>query len=118
MCYLLTLISLAQASEGDNSNVANLKNILSQLPIGGGDDKINQGEEIHAQAKAYNFDPDNIAPPEVQQQLLALLKWRDGVYRDVLAKIEMVPGLTDLLDELTNALNACLSLIRHLPSRH
>jgi hypothetical protein len=97
-----------QASQGDNSNVSALKNILSKLPIGGNsDDKMNQGEEIHAQSKAYNFDPDNIAPPEVQQQLIALLKWRDGVYRDVLAKIEMVPGLSDLIEELTNALNAC-----------
>lgn len=68
---------------------------------------MNQGEEIHAQSKAYNFDPDNIAPPEVQQQLIALLKWRDGIYRDVLAKIEMVPGLSNLIEELTNALNAC-----------
>lgn len=84
-----------------------LKAILGKLPIGGGDDKINQGEQIQAQSKAYHFDPDNIAPPEVQKQLMDLLKWRDGVYRDVVAKIEMVPGLADLLDELTNALNAC-----------
>jgi hypothetical protein len=97
-----------QASGGDNEgNVTKLKDILSKLPIGGGDDKVNQGEEMHAQAKAYHFDPDNVAPPEVQQQLLDLLKWRDQVYRDVVAKIEMVPGLSDLLDELTNALNAC-----------
>ena len=68
---------------------------------------MDEGESIHAQSKAYSFNPDNIAPPEVQQQLLALLKWRDNVYRDVLAKIEMVPGLTDLLEGLTNALNAC-----------
>ena len=39
---------------------------------------------MQAQSQAYRFDPDNIAPPEVQHQLLALLKWRDGVYRDIL----------------------------------
>ncbi|KAF8079060.1 Het-C-domain-containing protein [Lyophyllum atratum] len=98
---------MSAASGDDNQgNIANLKNILSQLPIGGGDDKVNQGEEMSAQAKAYEFNPDDVAPPEVQQQLLDLLKWRDQVYRDVVAKIEMVPGLTELLDELTNALNA------------
>ncbi|KAF8899167.1 heterokaryon incompatibility protein Het-C-domain-containing protein [Infundibulicybe gibba] len=97
---------MSQASQGDNNNLSTLKNILGKLPIGGGNDKIEQGEEIHAQAKAYNFDPNNIAPPEVQKQLLDLLKWRDEVYRDVLAKIEMVPGLSDLIEELTNALNA------------
>ncbi|KAG6911350.1 hypothetical protein DXG01_001021 [Tephrocybe rancida] len=90
----------------DEDNISKIKNILSQLPIGGGDDKVNQGEQMNAAAKAYNFNPDNVAPPEVQQQLLALLKWRDQVYRDVVSKIEMVPGLASLLDELTNALNA------------
>ncbi|KNZ80575.1 hypothetical protein J132_04817 [Termitomyces sp. J132] len=90
-------------SEGKFSQV---KDILSKLPIGGGNDTVNQGEEMNAAAKAYNFNPDNIAPPEVQERLLQLLKWRDQVYRDVVAKIEMVPGLADLLDELTNALNA------------
>ena len=68
---------------------------------------MDQGEEMRKQGKAYSFNPDNIAPPEVQKQLWNLLKWRDSIYRDVLEKIEMVPGLSDLLDALTNALNAC-----------
>ena len=46
-------------------------------------------------------------PPEVQQQLWDLLKWRDGVYRDVIRQLEMVPGLSELIDNLTDALNAC-----------
>lgn len=71
---------------------------------------MEESEAIHAQSQGYNFDPDNVAPPEVQEQLIALLKWRDGVYRDIVAKIEMVPGLADLLEELTNALNACTFL--------
>ena len=57
-------------------------------------------------AQAYEFNPDDIAPPEVQQQLFQLLKWRDDIYRDILKKIEMVPGLEELIDNLTNALNA------------
>lgn len=84
-----------------------IKDILSKLPIGGSDNKMSEGEQIQAQSKAYNFDPNNIAPPEVQQQLLALLKWRDGVYRDVVKTMEMIPGLDDLIDQLSNALNAC-----------
>lgn len=74
---------------------------------GGDDDKINQGEEIKQQAKAYDFNPDDIAPPEVQKQLLDLLKWRDDIMRDIIKKIEMVPGLSNLLDELSNAMNEC-----------
>lgn len=84
-----------------------MKAILSKLPIGGGSEKLEEREESDAQSKAYHFDPDNIAPPDVQRRLMELLKWRDDVYRGVVAKIEMVPGLTDLLEELTNALNAC-----------
>ena len=84
-----------------------LKTILGKLPIGGGSDKAEQAEEI--KQKAFDFNPDNYAPKEVQDQLLQILKWRDDVYRDIIKKIEMVPGLNDLIDELTNALNACES---------
>ena len=72
---------------------------------------MNNGQEMQAQSKAYHFDPNNIAPPEVRRQLVSLLEWRDNVYRGVVAKIEMVPGLSDLLEELTNALNACATFI-------
>jgi len=75
--------------------------------FGGGDDKLNKGEEIKQQSQGYNFDPDNIAPPEVQKQLLDLLKWHDDVMRDIIKKIEMVPGLTNLLEEFSNAMNEC-----------
>jgi Heterokaryon incompatibility protein Het-C len=84
-----------------------IKDILSKLPIGGGSNKMSQAEQIQAQSQAYNFDPNNVAPPEVRQQLFALLKWRDNLYRDVVKTIEMIPGLEDLVDQLSNALNAC-----------
>ena len=45
----------------------------------------------------------------MQRQLFEILKWRDNVYRDIIKKIEMIPGLNDLIDQLTNALNACPS---------
>jgi hypothetical protein len=107
---------MTESSGSDDSTTNTLKNILSSLPIGGGADKMNQGEQLHAQAQGYHFNPDNVAPPEVQKQLLDLLKWRDGVYRDILKKLEMVPGLSDMLDQLTNALNAC-AYIPHLSQR-
>jgi hypothetical protein len=36
-----------------------------------------------------------------------ILTWRDDLYRDISKKIEMIPGLEDILEELTNALNTC-----------
>ncbi|KAL4251519.1 von Willebrand factor A domain-containing protein 7 [Abortiporus biennis] len=100
--------NLNDASQNGDNSFINLKEILHKLPIGGGDtdSKMDQADAMHQQSKAYEFNPDNIAPPEVQQQLLQLLKWRDDIYRDILQKIEMVPGLSDLIDNLTNALNA------------
>jgi hypothetical protein len=104
--FELPFTGSTQASQGDN-NAQVIKDILSKLPIGGGDDRMSQGEQMQEQSKAYHVDPNNIAPPEVQRQLLDLLKWRDGVYRDVVKTIEMVPGLENLVDELSLALNAC-----------
>lgn len=82
-----------------------MKDILGKLPIGGGSDKAEQAEDI--KRKAIDINPDDIAPKEVQQRLTEILRWRDGVYRDIVKKIEMVPGLNELIDQLTNALNAC-----------
>ncbi|KAI0718880.1 heterokaryon incompatibility protein Het-C-domain-containing protein [Cerioporus squamosus] len=96
-----------EASNQDNDTIGNLRSLISKLPIGGGDDeKMGEADDMQAKAKAYNFDPDNVAPPEVREQLWQLLKWRDDIYRDIIKKIEMVPGLSDLIENLTNALNA------------
>jgi hypothetical protein len=84
------------------------KAILDKLLIGGSNEKMSQSEQMHKQSKAYHFDPGNIAPPEVQRQLFELLEWRDNIMRDITETIEMVPGLSDLVDEFTNALNACM----------
>lgn len=80
---------------------------MKKLPIGGSDDKMGEADSMQEKSKAYNFDPNNVAPPEVREQLWQLLKWRDGIFRDIIAKIDMIPGLSDLIDGLTNALNAC-----------
>ena len=101
-----SILTMHYVQSGDSeSQISTLKNILGKLPIGGGSDKVEQAEDI--KRKAFDFNPDNYAPKEVQEQLLSILKWRDDVYRDIIEKIEMVPGLSDLIDQLTNALNAC-----------
>ncbi|KAI9462276.1 heterokaryon incompatibility protein Het-C-domain-containing protein [Lactarius psammicola] len=95
------------ASNADQTSVISvLKSVLEKIPQGGGSSQMDEGESLRAESKAYHFDPDNIAPPEVQKRLLALLKWRDGVVRSVSEKIEAIPGLETLLDNLTDALNA------------
>lgn len=73
---------------------------------------MDQAESMQAEAKAYHFNPDNVAPPEVQKRLWTLLKWRDGVFRSVSEKIESIPGLETLIDSLADALNACTFCMR------
>ncbi|GJE86244.1 heterokaryon incompatibility protein Het-C domain-containing protein [Phanerochaete sordida] len=99
--------NLANASQGGGDSSL-LRSLLEKLPIGGShdEDKVSQADDMQEQAKAYQFNPDDIMPPEVQDQLLQLLKWRDDIYRDILKKIEMIPGLESLIDGITNALNA------------
>ena len=90
--------------------MAGLKDILGKLKAlsGGGDDsQMNQAEEMKRKSEAYHFDPNQSLPPEVLKDLKDVLKFHDDVLRDIIKKMEMVPGLTDLIDGLSNALNAC-----------
>ena len=98
---------LDDAKKGDNANIEVIKGLISKISGGGGDDKMQKGEEMKAKSEAYDFDPDNIAPPEVQQQFKELLIWRDDLMRDFAETIEKIPGLDELLEQLSNALNAC-----------
>lgn len=68
---------------------------------------MNQAEEMKRKSEAYHFDPNQALPAEVVKNLRDILKFHDDVMRSIIKKLEMVPGLTDLLDGLSNALNAC-----------
>ncbi|KAJ8480697.1 hypothetical protein ONZ51_g6470 [Trametes cubensis] len=95
-------------AQNDQNSFGNLQAILKKLPIGGSstDDKMGEASSMQEKSKAYHFDPDNVAPPEVREQLWQLLRWRDSIYKEIIAKIELIPGLSDLIEGLTNALNA------------
>ncbi|KAH6912796.1 heterokaryon incompatibility Het-C [Coprinopsis sp. MPI-PUGE-AT-0042] len=102
---------LDQASQNPAADLGAIKDIVSKIMGSEEDEKLNHGEELKQQAQGYHFDPDNVAPPEVQQQLMDLLKWHDDIMRDVDKKISMIPGLSDLLEEFSNALNAYIYTI-------
>jgi len=84
---------------------------LSKLSsLGGGgdsDSQMSHAEEMKRKSEAYHFDPNQNMPPEVVNDLKEVLRFHDDVLRDIIKKMEMVPGLTDLIDGLSNALNAC-----------
>ncbi|KAG8762608.1 hypothetical protein FRC11_008506, partial [Ceratobasidium sp. 423] len=90
-----------------DSPISKLRAILGKIPSGGGDQQqgaMEQGDQIRA--KAFDFNPNDVAPEEVQQRLLEVLKWHDQVMHDITRTIQNIPGLESLLDDLTNALNA------------
>jgi len=97
-----------QASKGGDSNIKAFEAIIGKLPIGRNDETMSQGQQMHEQSKVYHFNPDNIAPPEVQRQLIDLLRWRDQIMRNITEAIEKIPGLSDLVEEFTNTLNTCM----------
>uniref|UniRef100_A0A0W0FRN0 Heterokaryon incompatibility Het-C n=1 Tax=Moniliophthora roreri TaxID=221103 RepID=A0A0W0FRN0_MONRR len=110
-----SLAEQMEQSQNDDAfnKILMLKDVLGKLSAFGGDDEstsLGQAEAMQEQANAYHFDPDNVAPPEVQQQLLGLLRWRDNVHRAIVNKIEMIPGLADTMDQLSVALNTCKCL--------
>lgn len=76
---------------------------------GGGneDEKLSHAQALEQKSQGYNVNPDDICPPEVQQNIWDLIKWRDGIMRDVSSTLESIPGLGDLVEELTNSLNEC-----------
>ena len=71
---------------------------------------MDQGENI--KQKAYDFNPNDVAPEEIQHFLWHILEWRDTFYKDILMGIDKIPGLSTLLEEITDTLNAC-EHVRH-----
>ena len=80
---------------------------LKALGGGNSDSQMNQAEEMKRKSEAYHFDPNKAFPPEVMRDLKEVLKFHDDILRNIIEKMAMVPGLTDLIDTLSNALNAC-----------
>ncbi|ELU39862.1 heterokaryon incompatibility protein HET-C [Rhizoctonia solani AG-1 IA] len=81
------------------SPIAKLRAILGRIPSGGDQQQgaMEQGDQIRA--KAFDFNPDDVAPEEVQQRLLEILKWHDQVMRDITK-----PWLSPILQNATGAL--------------
>lgn len=78
---------------------------------------MNQAEEMKRKSEAYHFDPNRTFPPEVIRDMKEVLKFHDDLLRNIIAKMEMIPGLTDMVDALSNALNACEPSLPYLVVR-
>ncbi|KAH7104001.1 Het-C-domain-containing protein [Auriculariales sp. MPI-PUGE-AT-0066] len=101
---------MEQSKNADQeSQLGKLKDLLGGFMNksgGNADEKMTHAEALKAKSEAFNFNPDDILSGEVQQQLRELLQWHDDVMRDLESGISNIPGLTDLIDSLSDALNA------------
>ena len=98
----------SQVRNQGESHLLIIKTLLSKLSILGDathGEKLEEAENL--KRKAYDFDPDEVAPEEVQQFLWHVLAWRDRFFKDILMGMEKIPGLSALLEEITDTLNAC-----------
>jgi hypothetical protein len=92
--------------QNKEETLGTIKSLLSQIPSSGGDDnEMQKGEQLRQQA--FNFDPDHYVTEDVQKQLLDLLRWRDQIMRKVDSAVEHIPGLEDVVEQLTEAMNVC-----------
>lgn len=78
-------LGAAKNEDQSDSPISKITDILSKIPSSGGDDKVAKGEEL--KAKAIDFNPDDVAPEEVQKQLWEILLWRDGVMKGMCADL-------------------------------
>ncbi|KIM22867.1 hypothetical protein M408DRAFT_332726 [Serendipita vermifera MAFF 305830] len=90
-------------TQGNDGSIDTIKSLLSQLPSSGGkEDKVQQGEQM--KQNAIHFDPNNYTSQETQAQIWQALCWRDDIMRDIESIIAGIPGLEELVDQISQAL--------------
>jgi hypothetical protein len=94
-------------AHGKQNQLELIKNLLSQASSSGADTQSEIQKADQIQASAYHFDPDNYTTEEVQRTLWDILQWRDQAMRKISTAIEKIPGMQDLMEQLTEALNVC-----------
>ncbi|KAL8279697.1 hypothetical protein RQP46_008010 [Phenoliferia psychrophenolica] len=90
----------AQAKNQQGGKLKFLKGLLAQMPSSGGQDNGAKLDEIEQKKKSFDLDGsiDQLAPEELQKQLWSIFKIH------IEETIESIPGLSQLLDNLSTAL--------------
>ncbi|KAH8833028.1 heterokaryon incompatibility Het-C [Flagelloscypha sp. PMI_526] len=96
-----------EAAKGKDASgtLGSLKDLLDSSGGGSEDEKLTSAQSLEQKSKAYHFNPDDVCPPDVQQNIKDLIRWRDDLMRDISRMIESIPGLSEIVEELTDALN-------------
>ncbi|KAI5122202.1 hypothetical protein M0805_002691 [Coniferiporia weirii] len=84
-----------------------------RLPRTGADADTNADVDVDAEAEAETDDEpvdfaEYVPDAETREFLWDVLTWRDEIVRTILAALESVPGLVELLEQLMDLLNQCV----------
>jgi len=98
--------SLNNAQGNSGSSIQSIKALLDRLPsFGGKQSKIQEAEQM--KQNAIHFDPNKYTSQETQALIWEALEWRDSIVREIDAIIAGIPGLEDLVSEISDALTIC-----------
>lgn len=92
---------------GDSATSTILRSLLGDLPGSSGNDfsRDMQGiEEIRSRAASGQMN--EMSPQELHATLWKILTFRDNVTKGIESTIEKIPGLSSLVEKISNSLNA------------
>ncbi|KAN0064810.1 hypothetical protein ACQY0O_001867 [Thecaphora frezii] len=90
-------------STGNNrSPLQDLLGSLTKIPGGGGESFTRDLEDI---SRGPAEDPSQMSPKELYKNLWKILTLRDRIAKSIEVTIEKIPGLSSLVEKLTNELN-------------
>jgi len=77
-----------------------------QIPGGNGQQMSREMDSIQSQSRAVGMggiDPSQMSPQQIHAQLWRILKFRDDICKSIEVGIEKVPGLSSLLERITDS---------------
>ncbi|GAA5931982.1 hypothetical protein JCM1841_006122 [Sporobolomyces salmonicolor] len=92
----------------DSSGSANtLRKMLFDLPGGSGSGLSREMQDVEdIRTRASNGQMNDMSPQELHKALWQVLVFRDNVVKAIESTIEKIPGLSSLVEKITNGVNA------------
>ncbi|GAA5913792.1 hypothetical protein JCM5296_002869 [Sporobolomyces johnsonii] len=98
----------AKSRSMDSSGSANtLRKMLFDLPGGSGSGLSREMQDVEdIRTRASNGQMNDMSPQELHKALWQVLVFRDNVVKAIESTIEKIPGLSSLVEKITNGVNA------------
>ncbi|KAI0703749.1 heterokaryon incompatibility protein Het-C-domain-containing protein [Cytidiella melzeri] len=97
-----------RSAGGSSSASDRLRELLFNIPGGGGSEmarEMDEIERIRAGPEAGGKAPDQLNPQELHAVLWRVLTWRDSIMKKIEKTIERIPGLSSLIEKLTESIS-------------